>query len=102
MRFAYGVNAIQGNDTEPTVGYWRAQRGTVDFVFEVGETPVPVALAYRPPVDESAAALRAFVEEYETPFGLLIVGDTVRDRDGVELMDDAIVQVPYCLYLLLC
>jgi len=57
MRFAYGVNASQGHGTDIGVGYWEAREGTVDFAFEAGETPVPVALAYRTPADDARAAL---------------------------------------------
>jgi len=32
MRFAYGINAIQGNDVTPSVQYWRGREGEVDFV----------------------------------------------------------------------
>jgi len=39
MRFAYGINAIQGNDVTPSVQYWRGREGEVDFVFEVDGTP---------------------------------------------------------------
>jgi len=42
MRFAYGINAIQGNDVTPSVQYWRGREGEVDFVFEVDGTPVPI------------------------------------------------------------
>ncbi len=102
MRLAYGVNASQGTETDVEVGYWEAREGTVDFVFEVGDTPVPVALAYRPPADDARAALERFVAEYEAPFGLLVVGDTVSDDEGVRRQTDAVVRVPYWLYLLLC
>lgn len=102
MRFAYGVNAIQGHDVDPDVSYWNTRQGVVDFVFEVGDTPVPVALAYRPPVDESRAALTAFLDQYDTPLGILLVGDTVRGSDEVQLLDDRIIQLPYWLYMLLC
>jgi predicted AAA+ superfamily ATPase len=102
MRFAYGINAIQGNDNTPTVEYWNSRHGTVDFVFEVDGTPVPIALAYQPPVDGKQAALEAFLNEYETPFGVLLTGDTVRGGDEIKLIDEQIVQIPYWFYLLLC
>jgi predicted AAA+ superfamily ATPase len=49
IRLAYGIEAVHGRDAPPTVQYWDGAAGTVDFVFEVDGTPVPVALAYRPP-----------------------------------------------------
>lgn len=102
MRFAYGVNAIQDNETDVEVGYWEAREGTIDFVFEVGDTPVPVALAYRSPIDDSEAALERFVDEYDTPLGFLVVGDTVSESEEVQRLNDGVVQLPYWLYLLLC
>lgn len=103
MRFSYGINAAQGLDQDPTVQYWQARSGEVDYVFEVDETPVPVGLAYRPSVrDEKLAALEAFQSSYETPLGLLVVGDTVRSDERIAEVQDGIVQVPYWLYLLLC
>jgi len=102
MRFAYGVNAAHGTDAAPTVEYWESRHGTVDFVFEVADTPVPLALAYQPPVDDKQAALEAFLETYDAPVGFLITGDTVGDGNGIQQIEDGIVQVPYWLYLLLC
>ena len=102
MRFAYGVNAANGNDVEPTVEYWESRHGTVDFVFEVNDTPVPIALAYQPPVEDKRAALDAFLETYETPIGFLVTGDTVGDNAAIQQTGDGIVQLPYWLYLLLC
>lgn len=102
MRFAYGVNALQGDDRWPAVAYWEGRDGTVDFVFEVDGTPVPVALAYQPPVDEKRAVLEEFLEHYDTPIGLLVTGDTVSTDGSVQLLDDRILQVPYWLYLVLC
>jgi len=103
MRFAYGIEAAQGRERPPSVQFWRGRAGLVDFVFEVDETPVPVGLAYRDREREAAlAAVREFTGEYDTPLGLLVVGDTVRGRDGVTLLEGGIVQVPYWLYLLVC
>jgi len=103
MRFSYGVNAVQGNDVGPTVEYWRGRAGEVDFVFEVGGTPVPVALAYRSRTRaESVEVLREFLDEYDTPVGFVLVGDTVREGDPVAELEDGIVQLPYWLYLMLC
>lgn len=102
MRFAYGVNAANGNDVEPTVKYWESRHGTVDFVFELEGTPVPIALAYQPPVDEKRAALDAFLETYETPLGFLVTGDTVGNDTAIQQTENGIIQLPYWLYLLLC
>jgi predicted AAA+ superfamily ATPase len=102
MRFAYGINAAQGNRVEPAVEFWRGRRGTVDYVFEIDGTPVPVALAYRPPVDDSVAALQEFLGEYETNVGFLITGDTVSTESPVSLREDRIIQLPYWFYLMLC
>lgn len=102
MRFAYGVNAANGNDAELTVEYWESRHATVDFVFEVNDTPVPVALAYQPPVDDTRAALDAFLETYETPIGFLVTGDTVGNDTPIQQATDGIIQLPYWLYLLLC
>jgi hypothetical protein len=103
MRLAYGVNAAQGVEVDPSVQFWRGRNGEVDFVFEVEGTPVPVALAYRSSERESSvAALREFASEFESPVGVLIVGDTVRGSQPVTKADDGIVQLPYWLYLLIC
>jgi hypothetical protein len=70
MRFAYGVNAAQGNDVDPSVQFWRGREGEVDFVFEVGDNSVPVALAYRSGDREaSVAAVREFQDEFSSPVG---------------------------------
>jgi predicted AAA+ superfamily ATPase len=103
MRFAYGVNAAQGNDPTPSVQYWRGREGEVDFVFEVGETPVPIGLAYRSrDRDAALAAIQEFQNEFDSPLGFLLAGDTVRGSKPIQQVDDNIVQLPYWLYLLLC
>jgi predicted AAA+ superfamily ATPase len=103
MRFAYGINAKQGDHTPPTVQYWRGRNGEVDFVFEVDETPVPVGLAYRSRDREAPlAAVHEFKDEYHAPLGLLLAGDTVREDQPVQQIEDGVIQLPYWLYLLLC
>jgi predicted AAA+ superfamily ATPase len=103
MRFAYGINAAQGNDPTPSVQYWRGRKGEVDFVFEIGDTPVPIGLAYRSRArDDSLAAVQQFKQEYDTPVGFLLTGDTVQDTEPIRKLDDGIIQLPYWLYLLLC
>ena len=103
MRFAYGINAVQGNDEPPAVQYWRGREGEVDFVFEVGGTPVPIGLAYQSRErEESLKAIREFKETYDVPLGFLLVGDTVRGRQPIEALGEGVIQVPYWLYLLLC
>lgn len=103
MRLAYGVNALQDRDVEPSVQYWRGRDGEVDFVFEVGGTPVPVGLAYRPRTrEEKLAAIDEFREAYDAPVGFLVTGDTVRGVEAVEEVAEGVIQVPYWLYLLLC
>ena len=103
MRFAYGVNAAQGDDDAPSVQYWRGREGEVDFVFEVGGTPVPVGLAYQTRDREtSLAAVREFAAAYESPVGFLLVGDTFRGAEPIEHLGDGVVQLPYWLYVLLC
>ena len=101
MRFAYGVSAARGAPTEPDVRFWRGRTGEVDFIFEVDGTPVPVGLAYRPPVDDVTAPVREFVETYNTPFGIVLTGDTVRSDQPITV-DEGLVHLPYWLYLLLC
>jgi predicted AAA+ superfamily ATPase len=103
MRFAYGIEVARGNDTTPVVQYWQGRPGEVDFVFEVGDTPVPVGLAYRSRERETALdAIRAFKQTYDAPLGMLLTGDTVRDSQPVVDLGDGIVQVPYWLYLFVC
>jgi predicted AAA+ superfamily ATPase len=103
MRLAYGVNAAQGLDRTPSVQYWRAREGEVDYVFEVEGTPVPVGLAYRPRDREgSLAAVRSFLETYDTPVGFLLAGDTLAAGEPVERLGDGVLQLPYWLYLLVC
>jgi len=103
MRFAYGINAAQERPWEPPIQYWRGRQGEVDFVFEVGDTPVPVGLSYRAGErDDTLAALEAFRETYETPLGVRVVGETGRGAEPVRTVGDGIVQLPYWLYLLLC
>lgn len=103
MRFAYGVNAVQGFDGTPSVQYWRGRDGDVDFVFEVDETPVPIGLAYRSQERaDTRAAVQEFTQTYDTPLGLLLVGDTIRSAHPVEDTGDGIIQLPYWLYLMLC
>jgi predicted AAA+ superfamily ATPase len=103
MRFAYGVNVVNGDDTAPSVQYWRGRNGEVDFVFEVDGTPVPVGLAYRSGEQDVAIdAIREFKETYDTPLGLLLTSDTLRGRQPIQAVEEGIVQLPYWLYLLLC
>lgn len=103
MRFAYGISAEQGQEDWPSVQYWQGRNGEVDFVFEVDGTPVPIGLAYQSrDRDEALAAVREFKRTYETPIGVLLVGDTLRGADPVTHLDEGVVQLPYWLYLLLC
>ncbi|SDF96006.1 hypothetical protein SAMN05216218_11275 [Halorientalis regularis] len=103
MRFAYGINAQQGNDVDPTVQYWRGRNGEVDFVFEIGDTPVPVGLAYRPRErDDALAAGEEFTGAYDAPIGFVLTGDTIRGSEPISEVRDGIVELPYWLYLLLC
>ncbi|WP_440991579.1 AAA family ATPase [Haloarchaeobius baliensis] len=102
MRFTYGVNAAQGSETDPSVQFWRGREGVVDFVLDIDDTPVPVALAYRPPIDDSLDVLSEFLDEYEVPVGFLLTGDTVPTEDPITLQRDRIIQLPYWFYLLLC
>ena len=103
MRFSYGINAAQGTDSTPSVQYWRGREGEVDFVFEVGDAPVPVGLAYRPRErEDSLAALQEFIESYNVSLGFLLTGDTVRGTQPIEHLGNGIIELPYWLYLLLC
>lgn len=103
MRFAYGINAVHGNDEPPAVQYWRGREGVVDFVFEVAGTPVPIGLAYQSRTrEESINAIQEFKTAYDVPLGFLLVGDTVRGRQPIAEFGDGIIQLPYWLYLLLC
>jgi predicted AAA+ superfamily ATPase len=103
MRFAYGMNPEQGIDEPPSVRYWRGRSGEVDFVFEVDNTPVPIGLAYRSRErDDALAAVQEFKQTFDVPLGFLLIGDTVRGSDPIQIRDDGIIQLPYWLYLLLC
>lgn len=103
MRFAYGINPEQGIDEPPSVRYWRGRSGEVDFVFEVDNTPVPIGLAYRSRErDDALAAVQEFKQTFDVPLGFLLIGDTVRGSDPIQIRDDGIIQLPYWLYLLLC
>jgi len=103
MRFAYGIHAAHHDDASPTVQYWRGQDGTVAYVFEVDDTPIPIGFAYRPQSYETVrAALSEFMQVYDAPFGFLLTGDTVRDEHSVEVLDERLITLPYWLYLFLC
>ena len=103
MRFAYNLNALHGRDGTPRVQYWRGRQGEVDFVFEVDETPVPIAMAYHAREHEpSLDATREFMNSYDTPVGFVLVGDTVSGAGTVKTLDDGVIQLPYWLYLMLC
>jgi len=102
MRFAYGINAAQGNPADPSVAFWRGRSGTVDYVFEVDGSPVPVALAYRPPIDDALTGVQDFLDTYDAPVGFLVTGDTVSTEEPITLRDDRVIQLPYWFYLMLC
>ena len=103
MRFAYGINAVQGNDVTPSVEYWRGREGEVDFVFEVDGTPVPIGLAYQSRGRKSLfAAVQEFKESYNVPLGFVLAGDTARGGEPIENLGEDVIQLPYWLYLLLC
>jgi predicted AAA+ superfamily ATPase len=103
MRFAYGMNVEQGIDESPSVQYWRGRHGEVDFVFAVDGTPVPIGLSYRPREREATLeAVREFKQTYDTPLGVLLIGDTVRGADPIQTLDEGIIQLPYWFYLMLC
>ncbi|WP_254830351.1 ATP-binding protein [Haloglomus salinum] len=101
MRFAYGLAAAQGTDADPEVTFWRGRSGEVDFVFEVDGTPLPIGLSYRPSGEDAAAAVREFVETYDTPFGIVLTGDSVGTVRPITV-EDELVRLPYWFYLLLC
>lgn len=104
-RLTYGVNASQGHvddDWRPDVWYWDRRASGVDYVFEVRDTPVPVALAYQPgSIQGKTDAVRAFRDAFDTPLGLVLTGDTARRTDDIT-ESDGVIQLPYWLYLLLC
>lgn len=103
MRFAYGIQAAQQSEPAPTVQYWRGQDGTVAYVFEVNETPVPIGFAYRSQsYAPSRAALQEFMQVYDTPVGFLLTGDTMHSDRPIERLDDNIITLPYWLYLFIC
>jgi predicted AAA+ superfamily ATPase len=103
MRLAYGINAAHGDPQPPDVQYWRGRDEEVDFVFEIGGTPVPVALAYRPSARGARLnALTAFKKAYKAPIGLLVTGETSRGLDPITVPENGIIQLPYWLYLMLC
>lgn len=103
MRLAYGINAARGTAHSPTVSYWRGREETVDFVFEVGDTPVPVALAYRSSErDSKVTALTEFTDTFDTPLGIVVVGESRRDDPPVRELQNGVVKLPYWLYLMLC
>ena len=102
MRFAYGMTAEQGYESVPDVEFWQGRDGTVDFVFEVAGTPVPIGFAYRSSERaESLAAVEEFMGAYDAPVGFVLAGDTVRGGEAVEILGDGIVQLPYWLFLVL-
>lgn len=103
MRLAYGVNAAQGNTGTPSVQYWQTRGAEVDFVFEVGDTPVPVALAYRSSTRKNKLeALSQFTEVYESPVQLLLTGEQARTAEPIVEVEDDIIELPYWLFLILC
>lgn len=103
MRFAYNLQAAHDVDRVPRVQYWRGRSGVVDFVFEIGDSPVPISLAYQPrEQDEAQSALNEFQAEYEAPVGFLLTGDVIHDTQPIASVEDGIIELPYWLYLLLC
>lgn len=102
MRLAYGINAIRNTDVVPRVQYWRGRYGTVDFVFEVDETPVPITMAYQTGIEEATEGIEEFHAEYGTQVGFVLTGDVVSAAGEIDVLDDGIVTVPCWLYLLLC
>ncbi|WP_256301685.1 AAA family ATPase [Haloarchaeobius salinus] len=102
MRFAYGVNAAQESESDPSVQFWRGRQGEVDFVLDIDDTPVPVVLAYRPPIDDSLDVITEFLDEYDVPVGFLLTGDTVSTEEPITLRENRVIQLPYWFYLLLC
>jgi hypothetical protein len=73
----------------------------VDYVFEVGDTPVPIDLA-RPPVGDSLTAVREFLDSHDVPVGFLPTGDTVPTDQPITMRGGRVIQLPYWFYLLLC
>lgn len=103
VRFAYRMNHGGGIDEPPTVQYWRGRTGEVEFVFEVDNTPIPIGLPYRSRERQDAlATVQEFQQAFDAPIGLLLIGDTVRGSNPIQVHDDGIIQLPYWLYLLLC
>jgi|GEM_PF-1111476 len=103
MRFVYNTKAVLGRRERPEVWYWTGREGTVDFVFELANSPVPVGLAYRPgDLEPARAALEEFQATYDAPLGVLLTGDTVRSSGADPVAyADGIVTLPYWLYLMI-
>lgn len=102
-RFAYGITAAHGNDHTPAVEFWQTRRREVDYVFDLDDTPVPIALAYQPrDREDKLTALDAFTNEYDAPIGFLLRGERSTALDPIEAVRPGIVELPYWLYLLLC
>lgn len=103
IRFGFAMKLAGGTGENPTIRYWSGEDGDVDFVFEVDDTPVPVALAYRSrDYGPTISALQEFRAEFDAPLGLLLVGDTVDTGRPIKEVQDGIVQIPYWLYLMIC
>lgn len=103
MRLAYGIDAAQGRADAPVVEYYRTRDGEVDYVFEVDDTPLPIALAYHPSErTEKRDALAEFTRTYDTPLGFLLHGDPPRDQRPIQAGENGLVELPYWFYLLLC
>jgi len=81
----------------PRLNYWRYSSGReVDIVLELNGRPIPIEVKYRHAVRTGdLRALRAFMERFAPPFGIVIT------KDQIDRLDD-ILLVPLPLFLLMC
>ena len=79
----------------PRVDFWK-NKYEVDFVLEIGATPIPVESKYKNnPLDKEKKGLYDFLSQTKSPFGIMIV------KDKLELKEN-VLTVPLWLFLLMC
>ena len=91
MKFSLG----QSYDSD--IFYWNNKKGQeVDIIVELLGKPIPIEVKYRREIKKSdLSGMHEFIEQYETPFNLVITQHTL------SLKDDYI-NIPLWLFLLLC
>ena len=79
---------------EPDIFYWKDKK-EIDFVLPIKRRLIPIESKYRSKIpNESVEAVKRFIKEKNSPFGIIIT----KDEFGLK---DSILKIPLWVFLLI-